>query len=93
MGCHDHVRARVNTRLEGNEITVFDLLEVKIRTGQMCVAVLSHIAVARKMLESRRYIGGIKSFDKGCDIVSRDLRVVGEGAHTYDRVGRIAVDI
>ena len=50
---HDHIRSRVDPRLERHQVTSPDLLQTEFRAGEMRVAVLAHISVTREVLECR----------------------------------------
>ena len=78
MGCHDHICSLVNTCLEGNQITVLYRFQIKLRAGQMGMAVLSHIAMTGEMLECRCYAGRVKTLDESCHVFRRGLRIIRE---------------
>ena len=76
MCSHDHISALVDAGLERDQVTCLELIEAEICAGKMRMAVFSHIAVAREVLEGCLYLGSIHSFDERLHVLSHKVGII-----------------
>ena len=93
MRGHDHIRSGTDSFDKRNQVAGEQFLFGMIRARKVGMAVLSHVAVTRKMLKRSTDAVFVQSFHESLHVFRHFIRIIGESTRRDDGIIGIAVDV
>ena len=93
MGSHNHFRTGFDPHPERDQLSLIELFQCFLHSGKSGVAVRTGISMTGKMFQDGDRTALGHSLEKRCPVIRDDFGVIRKGAHPYDRIIGIIIDV
>ena len=93
MGSHNHFGTGFDPHPERDQLSLIELFQCFLHSGKSGVAVRTGISMTGKMFQDGNRTALGHSLEKRCPVIRDDFGVIRKGAHPYDRIIGIVIDI